>query len=69
MNDEKPRASIAKTQPEDDVVLTVPEAAILLRISRQSAYEAVRRGELPSIRIGKRLLVPRRILMRLLEGT
>ena len=46
--------------------LTVEEAGGLLGISRNSAYEAARRGELPAIRIGKRLIVPRAALERLL---
>ena len=48
-------------------VLTVEEAGRLLRISRQSAYQAARAGELPTIRIGRRLLVPRARLEALLE--
>lgn len=48
--------------------LTVEEAAKLLRIGRNSAYEAARRGELPVVRIGRRLLVPRVALERLLGG-
>jgi excisionase family DNA binding protein len=45
---------------------TVEEAAKLLRISRGSAYAAARAGELPTVRIGKRLLVPRARLEELL---
>jgi excisionase family DNA binding protein len=37
---------------------TVEEAAVLLGISRGSAYAAARRGELPTIRIQRRVLVP-----------
>lgn len=37
---------------------TVPEAADLLRIGRTAAYEAVRTGQLPSLRIGRRILIP-----------
>lgn len=48
--------------------LTVSEAARELGISRNSAYEAVRRGQIPSIRIGRRLLVPRSALERLLSA-
>jgi excisionase family DNA binding protein len=48
--------------------LSVEEAAHVLGIGRGSAYEAVRRGELPAIRIGKRLVVPRAALQRLLEA-
>lgn len=40
-------------------VLTVEEAAKLLRIGRTAAYEAARRGELPVIRLGRTLRVPR----------
>ena len=47
-------------------VLTIEEAGQLLRISRQSAYQAARTGELPTIRIGRRLLVPRQRLLALL---
>lgn len=45
---------------------TIDEAAATLGISRAFAYEAVRRGEIPSIRIGRRILVPFAALNRLL---
>ncbi len=48
------------------MVLTIEEAAHLLRISRGSAYLAARGGEIPTIRIGRRLLVPRAKLLQLL---
>ncbi len=37
---------------------TVAEAARVLRISRALAYELVRREELPSIRLGRRIVIP-----------
>jgi len=40
------------------VVLTVEETRKLLRLSRGATYEAVRRGQLPNIRIGRRILIP-----------
>ncbi len=46
--------------------ITVEEAARLLGISRGLAYEGVRRGEIPAIRIGRRMLVPRRAILALL---
>ncbi|MFZ0668439.1 MAG: helix-turn-helix domain-containing protein [Acidimicrobiales bacterium] len=52
---------------ENRLVLTVEEAAQLLGISRSFAYEAVQRGEIPSMRIGRRILVPKAALKRLLE--
>jgi excisionase family DNA binding protein len=56
------------TSGPDRLTLTVEEAAATLGISRASAYEAVRRGEIPSIRIGRRVLVPRVRLDRLLSA-
>jgi len=49
------------------LTMTVGEAATALGISRNLAYQAVRDGHIPVIRIGRRLLVPRRALERLLE--
>jgi excisionase family DNA binding protein len=46
--------------------LSVEEAGRKLGLSRNSAYEAVKRGELPVIKIGKRLLVPMAALNRML---
>ena len=48
---------------------TVTEAAKLLGIGRNQAYEAARRGEIPTIRIGRRLLVLLAALERMLQGT
>jgi excisionase family DNA binding protein len=41
---------------------TIGQAAKLLQISRASAYEAVRTGSIPSIRIGRTIRVPRAAL-------
>ena len=46
---------------------TVPETAEMLNIGRNQAYEAARRGEIPTIRIGKRILVPRAAFDRMLS--
>ncbi len=61
-------AGAAATANPGRLTLTVEEAAGLLGISRAFAYEAVRRGEIPSIRIGRRVLVPRVALDRLVGG-
>lgn len=50
------------------LVLSVAEAAELLGISRTLAYELVARHELPSLRLGGRIVVLRRPLERLLDG-
>ena len=49
------------------LTLTVREAAKLLGISPYTAYEAAHRGELPVRFIGRRMLVPRAALLRLLD--
>lgn len=48
--------------------MTVSEAARVLGISRSSAYECVRRGELRAVRLGRRLVVPRSAVTELLQG-
>jgi excisionase family DNA binding protein len=53
---------------DDRLTWTVPEAARLLGISKDTAYEAAHRGELPVKVIGRRMLVPRLALLRLLDG-
>jgi excisionase family DNA binding protein len=47
---------------------SVAEAGKLLGIGRNQTYDAIKRGEVPAIRIGKRLLVPKAALDRLLSG-
>ena len=48
--------------------MTVAEAAAALRVSRSSVYEMIHRGELPSIRIGTTIRIPRRAVDELLAG-
>jgi excisionase family DNA binding protein len=50
----------------DRLALTVTETAGLLGISRAFAYELVARDELPSIRLGRRLVVPKVALLEML---
>ncbi len=47
---------------------SVPEAGKVLGIGRNAAYEAARKGQIPTIRVGKRVLVPRAALERFLRG-
>jgi len=57
------------TNKVDRLVLSVDEARLRLGISRGLIYEAVRQGQIPSIRVGRRILIPRIALQRLLEDT
>ena len=52
---------------EGRLCLTVPEAAKLLGISRGLAYQMAQCGKLPAVRFGRRLLVPRGALERMLN--
>lgn len=52
----------------EPLTLTVTEAAQLLRISRNSAYNLAKEGKLPTVKLGRRLLVPTKALNELLAG-
>jgi excisionase family DNA binding protein len=55
-----------ETTNQERRVVTLDEAAVLLRISRGSAYQAAKMRQIPTIRIGRRLLVPLVALERML---
>lgn len=45
----------------------VPEVAEILRLGLCSAWSAVNRGEIPSVKIGRRVIVPRAAIERMLS--
>jgi len=51
---------------ENRAVITVEELAELLALGRSATYAAIGRGELPSLRIGRRLVIPAAAVRRLL---
>ena len=53
---------------EEPLTQTVREAAKEAGIGVNQAYEAVRRGEIPHIKLGKRILVLRKPWLKMLEG-
>jgi excisionase family DNA binding protein len=53
---------------DDRLVLSVAEAGALLGLSRAFAYELVARGELPVVRFGRRIVVPKAALLELLNA-
>jgi len=57
------------SKPVERLTLTVVEAAGSLGISRAFAYEAFFRGEFPCIRIGRRVLISKIALEKMLEPT
>lgn len=57
--------AIVEAQPD---VLTVEEARKRLRIGRNAVYDAIARKEIPTIRIGRKFLVPRVAFEAMLRG-
>jgi excisionase family DNA binding protein len=55
-------------RPPQRLTVTIDAATAMLGISRATAYDAVSRGVIPCIRIGRRILIPKVALERLLEG-
>ncbi len=64
--DEMMADSMGENSSVERLCVTVPEAAAMLGISRNFAYQLVREGKLPSIRFGKRILIPRLALEKML---
>jgi excisionase family DNA binding protein len=58
---------ILSTRWADREVFTIDEAGLILGLSRPSAYAAARNGEIPTIRVGRRLIVPRYALEKMLS--
>ena len=53
---------------QERLTLSIEEAAAVLGISRALAYELVRTGALPRLRLGRRVVVPRKALLELVEA-
>lgn len=62
MNEVESRINISER-----LCLSVPEAAALLGISRNLAYEMAKQGQLPVVKFGRRLLVPKVALEKMLS--
>ena len=52
--------------PQERPTLSVPEAGALVGLGRSASFDAARRGELPTLKFGRRLVVPTALLRRLL---
>jgi excisionase family DNA binding protein len=55
----------ARATNELPLFLTVEETAALLRKGRTATYAAIERGQIPSVRFGRTLRVPRDALLAL----
>lgn len=58
---------VKKTKSRESLVMDVDEAGKALNLSRATAYTLINQGVIPSIRFGKRIVVPRRALEKLLD--
>ncbi|HBE8406200.1 MAG: helix-turn-helix domain-containing protein [Staphylococcus simulans] len=47
--------------------LTVKEVSELLRLNEHHTYKLIRENEIPSIRLGRKILVPKQALMNMLK--
>ena len=53
--------------PDNPLLVAVPDAARLLGIGTTLAWDLVRRGDIPSVKLGRRVLVPRVALEHLVR--
>ncbi len=51
------------------LTFTVPEAGAMVGLTRNAAYAAAKRGEIPTMSFGKQLRVPKAAWLRMLEQT
>lgn len=65
---ERPTLTLADLRNGTRATVTVPEASAVLGLSPWVGYQAAQRGEIPTLRIGRRLVVPVPALLRMLDG-
>lgn len=53
-------------ETDEPLALSIKKAARLLGLSQASVYRAVRTGQIPSVRLGTRIVIPRAALDRML---
>jgi len=54
-------------ESSENLVYTVKEVSKLLHLSRNSVYQGILTGEIPHVKVGKRILIPRVSLERFLS--
>jgi len=61
---------VAARAPVETLVYTVSETAALLGINRHTMYTYIKNGDIPSVRVGNKILVPKTapIFQALKEG-
>jgi excisionase family DNA binding protein len=59
---------LALVDPDDQRPFKVEEAARLASLGINQTYAAIKRGDIPSIRVGNRILIPRKAFLAWLSG-
>jgi excisionase family DNA binding protein len=60
---------VSEDKTEESLVMNVwPDAGRALNLSRATTYSMIHRGLIPSVRLGKRILIPRKALEKMLEA-
>ena len=53
---------------DEALILTPDEARRLLKCSRGTIYEAIRQDSIPHIHLGRKILIPKAALLKMLEN-
>ncbi len=62
------KQTVYKSYDELPLMLSVPEVAAVLGISRAGAYELVRSDGFPALRIGSRIVIPKEKFIQWING-
>ena len=62
------RDSTSVIEPPERKTLTVEEVQKILGLGKNQVYQAIRKNQIPAIQIGRRLLVPKAAIDRMLAG-
>lgn len=65
---ERPALTLTELRDGARATVTIPEASAVLGLSPWVGYQAAQRGEIPTLRIGRRIVVPVPALLRMLDG-
>jgi len=68
MSDNNNSKALSPDELESRTIITIKEMSTILGIGRNTAYEAVKKGEIPSVKVGRRILVPSKALDKWLES-
>jgi excisionase family DNA binding protein len=61
------RKASAKRALMRDLTLSVEDAAVLLSLSRNGAYDAIKEGQIPHFKIGRSIRIPSAALRSMLQ--